>query len=418
MKKVTAMKNVELGKAGRLNKLLHVSSWPGVIIFALCGLFQLCPAAANEVWDAPETTVVGFSNYGSPITIIKEYRDFGVDTSYIAPQADKGGFGCDFGGFRTVYEISFDQFLKDARRAITSLDVYTSAGVFPFVITYPGGVKDTVFENITIDLGGIDTSYVFIVPTGMDSRYDGRPGVANLVVSTSGDFVPWTNLAYGKEVICSGYVPSEDNSTLSLTNGVLHYGYLNDGRPDPPHGTHIIRFDNARNAGDEDIWSFLQIDLGNPVLLNTFGLFQAQEYFGGKNDIVQGNPANDNACKTPTVLKLEFWADNPAEVTTYILSTTPETFNPDIYGLVPGDYDLYLFYESMYQQVLFDEDILAQHLKITPLAYNHARQYWGVGEIQLFFDPSANGSDVPEPATWAMFLLGLAALGVYRKRRI
>ena len=63
----------------------------------------------------------------------------------------------------------------------------------------------------------------------------------------------------------------------------------------------------------------------------------------------------------------------------------------------------------MYQQVSFD-DTLAQYMRMTPLAYTGADTWWAVGEVQLYHQ-------LPEPAAWAMLLLGLAALGVYRKIR-
>lgn len=343
---------------------------------------------------AVDSTPIEYTNWGGGFVPVQR-GDAGA-VAYLSPMADRGGLGYDFGGFRNVGEISFTQHELNSRNAVTSLDVYTSQGKMSFdnLVTQPDG-------SITVDLGGINTAYVFVAPTGITTNLgDNRIGISSFDVATTGGFTPMTNYALGKPVTLSHYDTSNDyyfhrsapGAASGLTDGKMSYTGDADG-----NGNSV--YFNAAGV-------YIEIDLGESALLNTIGFLQSQNGYGDANSIQANNPTN--ARRTVERLQLEFWNDDPAypgdlnDLMTVILSTDPQT----------GEF---LMYDTMYQQVTFD-DIEAQYMRLTPLGYSHNGDYWALGEVQLGYSPMNNAA-IPEPATWLLMLAGAAGLLLFRRPR-
>ncbi|MDO4551433.1 MAG: hypothetical protein Q4C96_09320 [Planctomycetia bacterium] len=321
-----------------------------------------------------KSTAVGYSTAVNPIDAIQTGD---LDTpAFIDPTRDRGGFGYDFGGHWTVNEVSFNQILNwdsTDRNAITSVDVYTSAGKFTFADLTLGDEG-----KVSLDLGGIKTSYVFISPTGQASgATDNRLGIVNLDVSTSGDFTAWENVALGKTVTLSGtsYVP--DGSENALTDGVL--GVRCEMSGSGGSADYAFNYLDYRiSAGP----SYIQLDLEAETLVNTIGIWQ--NHLRGRKILEE--------------MRLEFSNDpnfaNTEEIISYDLIVDP----------------------SMYQQIEF-EDTLARYMRLIPTAYNQTTDWWGLGELQLFYN-APDTENVPEPQSWVLLLTAIFGMVCYYRKRM
>ena len=326
-----------------------------------------------------ETSPIGYTRWANttpeseryPLSDLNNVVDLNPRITLV--KRDRGGVGYDFGGFWTVDEITFR-----AEGNFDSLEVYTSAGSKKFEGTdlVPG--SDGLY---TLNLDGISTSYLFIQPNIAGDSLNTMK-IGNLDISTTGDFSPWENLAYKKEVTLKGNsgLFHQDWTKVKLTDGEMDLSFVSEGNGNIIDAGFVDNKCVYIQGNPGDAW--IELNLGEAVWVNTLGLFQ--------------NIRNDR--RILESFRLDFWNEGDAESDwqTFVFSTTPGA----------GDY---LFYESMYQQMTFD-DVFAQYMRLTPMGFDKPDNWWGVAEIQLFHK-------LPEPATWGMMLFGIAAGAFYAWRR-
>jgi len=278
------------------------------------------------------------------------------------PQRGPQGMGYDLGGFASVDTIRIQQF-SDAnggpgpRQRLASVTVHTSAGPMTF-----SGLPDQ--DVIDLDLGGLNTAYVFISPGAQHGGVDAQIGIREIEVYTRGlGIIPRANVALGKPatVVGSGW---GYGSASDLTDGILTWGPGLDNT-----GTAI--YNNQLSPAN----GWIDIDLGIPYLIDTLGIVQQTYGGGGAREMIEQ-------------IELIFSNDNFATI-----------LDTDVLTLIDG---------VAYQQATFDQ-IEAQYVRINPLSQYPlgADRRIGIVELQLFM--------APEPTT--LSLLGLGALALLRRRR-
>ena len=302
--------------------------------------------------------------------------------------AAHNGMGYDLGGVASVDSIEIDQYTAGFRKRVESVRVYHSGG-----FTDVSGLPDT--DTAVINLGGISTSYVFVMVTGQQATgSDTTVGVEEMRVNSSTGIVqPWTNHAASSTVTGSPLVPyappaqpyswnNGSNSNDATPSPASNFGDLIDNHPiSRQYGNTIY---NDTLSGDFDADAYVDFDLGEAKQVSVLGLAQ-EDYIGWWGSYFQRRQ----------VVEAQLDFSNTSDFSS-ILATRTVTLTDHV----------------LYQQAEFDA-ATARYVRFSVNAqgatnWNNPRTYnIGLNEIQLY--------DVPEPAT--MILMSLGGLALLRRRK-
>jgi len=335
--------------------------------------FAVAPAPlgtqAVNIAQAGGTTVVGVSSHNSPLLINDGSTIDSVNTAaFTAPTATPPpqGMGYDLGGMANVDSLRIYQHSgvggSGGRRRIEALTVHTSAGPITF-----SGLPDQ--DILDLDLGGINTTYLFVEPGAQHPGADSRIGIREIqAFTTSAGITPLPNVALGAGVTLVGGGWNNGSAT-DLTDGLLHWG--------PDQGALGTAIFNT------------QFSTGNAAIILDLGLQQTVDRIG----VVQQTSGGPGAGISPRQMLQEVLLE----------LATDANFNNIV------DTMMLTFADGVVYQQLDLPATAAQFLRFTPQSqYGTASDSnLGLIEIQLF--------KIPEPAT--LSLLGLGALALLRRRR-
>ena len=288
------------------------------------------------------------------------------NSAFINPPRGPQGLGYDLGGWATVDTVRIYQHALagdgGTRRRLDGVIVYTSQG--PITIT---GLPDQ--DVIDLDLGGVNTSYVFVRPISQHAGApDPRLGIREIEVLTTGlGIAPRLNAALGAGVTLTGAGWNANAGSPGLiTDGVTTWG--------PDLGNYSTGVFNNNIAAANAI----ELDLGQAYLMDTLGIVQQTYGGGGARRMIED-------------ILLEFSNDSG-------------------FAVLEGSRPVTLLDGAAYQQVAFDA-IRSQFVRLSPLTQYGTGNDANIGiiEVQLFA--------VPEPATMVLAGLAISALGGYVRRR-
>ena len=305
-----------------------------------------------------------------------------------AESAAHTGMGYDLGGLAAVDAIEIDQYMESpsSRPRLESVRVYHTGGY-----TDISGIPDV--DNVSLNLGGISTSYVMVHATAMH-RGLGVTGVAEMrVQSSTGITQTWTNNALPAAVTLSPALPyTPPNQPYSWNNG----SNSNDAAPATASNSEVLTDNNPISrqygntiyndtlSGPYDQSAYVDFDLGEAKQVSILGISQ-DDYIGWWGSYFQRRQV--------TEAQLDF--SNTSDFSSILATRT-----------------VALTDHLLYQQADFAA-ATARYVRFSVNAqgatnWGNDRTYnVGLNEIQLY--------DVPEPAT--LSLLAMSGLALLRRRK-